>query len=224
MKTILSFLSQIQENNNREWFEANKAAYLAANEVFNTFVEHLILGISQFDPSVKGLSVKDCTYRFYRDTRFSSNKMPYKTHFGAYISPYGKKSGYSGYYFHIEPKGNGFLDGHQLDTGLYCPQPNILKSIREEIFLNGEAFDATIREAKGFVLEDNQALKKVPRGYPADFKYSEYLKLKNPCLCKYVDDEFMLSGNLLENTLEAYQKTVSFNTWLNKAVEYALEK
>jgi len=224
MKTILSFLRQIQENNNREWFEANKAAYRAANEVFNMFVEHLILGISQFDPSVKGLSVKDCTYRFYRDIRFSSNKMPYKTHFGAYISPYGKKSGYSGYYFHIEPKGNGFLDGHQLDTGLYCPQPNILKSIREEIFLNGDAFDATIREAKGFTLEDDQALKKVPGGYPADFKYAEYLKLKNPCLCKYVDDEFLLSGNLLENTLEAYRKTVPFNTWLNKAVEYALEK
>jgi uncharacterized protein (TIGR02453 family) len=224
MKTILSFLSQIQQNNTREWFEVHKAEYRAVNDVFNTFIEKLILGLSEFDPSVKGLSVKDCTYRFHRDTRFSNNKMPYKTHFGAYISPYGKKSGYSGYYFHIEPKGNGFLDGHQLDTGLYCPQPNILKSIREEIFLNGETFEAVVLKASDFVLEDSQALKRVPRGYPADFKYAEYLKLKNPCLCKFVDDEFLLSDHLLENTLALYRETVSFNTWLNRAVEYALEK
>jgi uncharacterized protein (TIGR02453 family) len=224
MKTILSFLSQIQQNNTREWFEAHKAEYRAANDVFNTFIEKLILGLSEFDPSVKGLSVKDSTYRFHRDTRFSNNKMPYKTHFGAYISPYGKKSGYSGYYFHIEPKGNGFLDGHQLDTGLYCPQPNILKSIREEIFLNGETFEAVVLKASDFVLEDSQALKRVPRGYPADFKYAEYLKLKNPCLCKFVDDEFLLNDLLLENTLALYRETVSFNTWLNRAVEYALEK
>jgi len=73
------------------------------------------------------------------------------------------------------------------------------------------------------VIEDSQALKKVPRGFPADYKYAEYLKLKNPCLYKLVDDKFMLSENLLENTLEAYSKTVTFNTLLNKAVEYALE-
>lgn len=223
MKTILSFLSQIKDNNNREWFEAHKAEYRAANDVFNAFVEKLIFGISAFDPSVKGLTVKDCTYRFYRDLRFSPNKMPYKTHFGAFVCPHGKNSGYSGYYFHIEPKGNGFLDGHQLDTGLYCPQPNVLKSIREDIYLNGDRFEAAIREAMGFVIEDNQALKKVPRGFPADYKYAEYLKLKNPCLYKQVDDKFLLSENLLENTLGAYSKTVTFNTLLNKAVEYALE-
>ncbi len=223
MEQILRFLKQINENNNKEWFEAHKAEYKEATGVFNAFVEKLILGISTFDSSVKGLSVKDCTYRFYRDIRFSLNKMPYKTHFGAYICPLGKKSGYSGYYFHIEPKGNGFLGNSQLDTGLYCPDPKVLKSIREEIYLNGDIFESTIREAKGFAIEDSQALKKVPRGYPSDFRYAEYLKLKNPCLCKQVDDEFLLDKNILENTLEAYRNTVSFNTWLNKAVKYAFE-
>lgn len=224
MKTIFSFLQQIQENNNREWFEAHKAEYRDATDVFNAFVEKLILGISTFDPSVKGLSVKDCTYRFYRDIRFSLNKMPFKTHFGAYICPLGKKSGYSGYYFHVEPRGNGFLGGSQLDTGLYCPDPKVLKSIREEIFLNGDTFEAAIHQAKGFVIEDSQALKKVPRGYPSDFPYAGYLKLKNPCLCKHVEDRFMLDENLLENTLDAFRNTVSFNTWLNKAVKYAFEE
>ncbi|MDD2611849.1 MAG: DUF2461 domain-containing protein, partial [Bacteroidales bacterium] len=105
MKTILSFLNQISDNNNKSWFDAHKSEYVAANETFNSFIEKLIVGIASFDPSIKGITVKDCTYRFYRDIRFSTNKMPYKTHFGAYICPYGKKSGYAGYYFHIEPKG-----------------------------------------------------------------------------------------------------------------------
>ncbi|MDD4921642.1 MAG: DUF2461 domain-containing protein [Bacteroidales bacterium] len=224
MKTILHFLTQISENNNKSWFDAHKSEYLAATATFNAFVEKLIDGIAAFDPSIKGLTVKDCTYRFHRDTRFSPNKMPYKTHFGAYICPNGKKSGYAGYYFHIEPKENGFIGGNILATGLYGPEPNILKSIREEIFLNGHTFEETVRKAQSFVLEDDQALKRVPRGYPADFKYAEYLKIKNPSLYKSFDNTLLLSDDLLDKTLAAYRETVSFNTWLNKAVEYAYEK
>ncbi|MDP4278829.1 MAG: DUF2461 domain-containing protein [Bacteroidota bacterium] len=223
MKKVLTFLSQIRENNNKEWFDAHKAEYTEANSLFTSFTEKLILGIGEFDPSVRGLTTKDCLYRFYRDIRFSPNKMPYKIHFGAYICPHGKKSGYAGYYFHIEPEGSGYLNGHQLDTGLYCPAPEVLKSVREGILLNGDTFDAAVKEAEGFVLEDSQALKKVPRGYPADFKYADYLKLKNPCLCKHVDDAFILSDHLLENTLEAFSKTYTFNKLLNESVEYALE-
>jgi len=151
MKTILVFLTQIKENNNKAWFDAHKSEYLEANAVFNTFIEKLIVGISNFDPSIKGLTVKDCTYRFYRDTRFSTNKMPYKTHFGAYICPKGKKSGYAGYYFHIEPKRSDFLNGNLLCTGLYGPEPNILKSIREEIFLNGETFENAVLKLFGLL-------------------------------------------------------------------------
>lgn len=222
MKTILTFLNQIQENNNKQWFDAHKSEYLAASNVFNAFVEKLIAGIGDFDPSIKNITVKDCTYRFYRDIRFSPNKTPYKTHFGAYICPHGKKSGYAGYYFHIEPGEGNYIGGSQLDSGLYCPQPKILKSIREEIFLNGETFETAVREAKSFVLEDSQALKKVPRGYPADFKYAEYLKLKNPCLYKPFDETLLLSANFLEWVLSAFRETVAFNAWLNKAVEYVL--
>jgi len=223
MKELIEFLRAVNENNNRLWFEEHRAEFKVINDDFNRFVDQLIAGIAEFDPSVSGLTAKDCTYRFYRDTRFSPNKMPYKTHMGAYICPKGKKAPYAGYYFHVEPKGNGFLDGHQLDSGLYCPEPAILKSIREEISLNGDPFHAAVVAATGFVLEDDQQLKKVPRGFPADHKYADYLKLKNPCLCKHLDEAFLLSPNLLENTLDAYRKTVPFITVLNQAVEYAIE-
>lgn len=224
MKSILAFLNNIKENNSKEWLDAHRAEYQAATQAFNLLVEQLIAGISEFDSSIKGIAVKDCTYRFNRDIRFSANKMPYKTHFGAFICPKGKNSGFSGYYFHIEPAGSGYLNGSMLCTGLYSPQPAVLKSIREEIYLNGDTFEQVVREAKSFVLEDSQALKKVPRGYPADYKYAEYLKIKNPSVYKRVDDAFLLSDNFMENTLAAFRETVSFNIWLNKAVQYAYEE
>jgi len=224
MKSILAFLNKIKENNSKEWLDAHRAEYQAATQAFNLLVEQLIAGISEFDSSIKGITVKDCTYRFNRDIRFSPNKMPYKTHFGAFICPKGKNSGFSGYYFHIEPTGSGYLNGSMLCTGLYSPQPAVLKSIREEIYLNGDTFEQVVREAKSFVLEDSQALKKVPRGYPADYKYAEYLKIKNPSVYKRVDDAFLLSDNFMENTLAAFRETVSFNIWLNKAVQYAYEE
>ncbi|MCX6309786.1 MAG: DUF2461 family protein, partial [Bacteroidia bacterium] len=68
------------------------------------------------------------------------------------------------------------------------------------------------------------ALKKVPRGFPADSPWAEYLKLKNPCLMKPFNDTYLLSDALLENTLEDFSHTVNFNNWLNKAVEYALDE
>ena len=223
MKSILAFLNQIKENNSKEWLDAHRSEYQTATQAFNLVVEKLITGISEFDPSIKGVTVKNCTYRFNRDIRFSANKMPYKTHFGAFICPNGKNSGYSGYYFHIEPAGSGYLNGSMLCTGLYSPQPPVLKSIREEIYLNGDTFESAVREAKSFVLEDNQALKKVPRGYPADYKYAEYLKMKNPSVYKRVDDAFLLSDQFMENTLAAFRETVSFNTLLNKAVQFAYD-
>jgi len=223
MESILAFLNQIKKNNSKEWLDAHRTEYQAATQSFNLLVEKLIAGISGFDTSIKGLTVKDCTYRFNRDIRFSANKMPYKTHFGAFICPNGKKSGFSGYYFHIEPTDSGFLNSSMLCAGLYSPQPIVLKSIREEIYLNGDSFEKVVREAKSFVLEDEHALKNVPRGYPADFQYAEYLKIKNPSVYKRIDETFLLSDTFLEKTLEAFRETVSFNAWLNKAIRYAYE-
>ena len=85
MEDIIRFLEQLRRHNNREWFEANKLWYRDVKARFDGLVARLIDAIAAFDPSVAGLAVKDCTYRIYRDTRFSPNKEPYKTHFGAYF-------------------------------------------------------------------------------------------------------------------------------------------
>lgn len=100
---ILKFLRDLMSNNNREWFLANKSEYKDVRESFEQGVAGAIARIATFDPSVAHLTVKDCTYRFNRDTRFSNDKSPYKNHFGAYIAAHGKKSLHGGYYIHLEP-------------------------------------------------------------------------------------------------------------------------
>ena len=89
MEEIIDFLNQIVVNNNRPWFQEHKQQYLDAQAKFNEIAEQIILGIQKFDDLTKGLTLKDCTYRFYRDTRFSPDKSPYKRHFG--VSPTGQK-------------------------------------------------------------------------------------------------------------------------------------
>ncbi len=224
MKQVLDFLNDLQHNNNKEWFEKNKSRYKEALSVFNDFTEKLITGISSFDPAISNLTVKDCTYRIYRDVRFSKDKSPYKTHMGAYIAPKGKKSGFSGYYFHIEASGANYIGGHMLSAGIYMPEPYVLKSIREEIMLNGKEFDEAVKSAVGFEIATQDKTKKIPSGFTADPQYIEYLKLKNHYIYKSVDDKFMLDGNLLENCIKAYSKALKYNNLINKTIEYAREQ
>ena len=75
-KRILKFLKDIAANNNREWFHANKAEYDDVRKSFNDGVAQAIVRISEFDESIAHLAVKDCVYRFNRDTRFSPDKSP----------------------------------------------------------------------------------------------------------------------------------------------------
>jgi uncharacterized protein (TIGR02453 family) len=225
MQNVIEFLTQLQQNNNREWFEANKAWYKQVNDEFNVFAEQLINGIAAFDPQVEGLSVKNCTYRIYRDVRFSHNKLPYKTHMGVYIAHQGKNAGYAGYYFHVEPSGGDMIGNHILTAGLYMPEPSALKTIREDIENQGEPFIEAIRKAKGFELEEGgeHKLKRVPRGFDAESKYAEYLKLKDIYLNKYVDNAYLLDKNLLSNVLKEYKKTTDLVHWLNRAVAFTHE-
>lgn len=224
MKNTLDFLNELQYNNNKEWFDANKTTYKTIKVEFDRFVDQLIGGITEFDASVKGLTPKDCTYRIYRDARFSHNKDPYKTHMSAYVAPHGKKAGYAGYYFHVEPEETGLMGGNFLSGGLYLPEPKVLRSIRDEIYDNGPKFLASIDKAQGFTLNRESCLKRIPTGFPPESKYAEYLKLKDIYLEKHISQEFMLSDNVLEDTLKEFKLTSDLVKLLNRAVKYAHEE
>lgn len=234
MQKIIDFLSELQVNNNREWFNAHKSQYLEAKALFDEFTEKLIAGIREFDEQIGALTVKDCTYRIYRDVRFSEDKSPYKIHFGAFICPKGRKSGYSGYYFQIGANDKGYPGGCMLATGNYFCEPKALKILREDISLDDDNLFAnalkeacertpaeTARGAKGFVLDYEGALKRVPNGFPADQPYSDWLRLKNFCLVKEPGIDYMIQPNLLERTLADFRTTMPFLHFVNRAIEYA---
>ena len=97
---IFQFLKDLSANNNREWFNEHRSEYEVARAEFDNFLATVIARISLFDETIRGIQPKDCTYRIYRDTRFSADKTPYKIHFGGYINAKGKKSDHCGYYVH----------------------------------------------------------------------------------------------------------------------------
>lgn len=219
MREVVDFLRELRANNNREWFNAHKAEYRRADSVFKEFAAALVDGIASFDESVRGLTLADCTYRIYRDTRFSPDKTPYKTHMGVFVAPHGKKAGYAGYYFHLDPN-----EGSMMYAGLYMPEPIVLKSVREEIIDNGDGLMAAVEAANGFTLCTDNALKRNPKDFPPGNRYDNLLRLRDFGLEKPVSERQVLSKELLKHTLDDFRSTYPLVGILNRAVQYAYEE
>ncbi len=225
MDKVIEFLRQLKENNNREWFNAHKDAYLLAQARFNTFVEQLLGILTQADDTLSGLTAKDCTFRIYRDVRFSKDKSPYKTHMGAYICRSGKKSGFSGYYFHVGVGGTGYPDGHMLAVGDYMCDPKVLKILREDILEEGDYFDeiVTRKAHKDFVLDDSFKLRKVPKGFPQDSPWADYLKYKVYCLYQEPDEKLFTDNDSVHLVADIFLSAKPFLDFINRAIEYVKE-
>lgn len=224
MKEIIDFLARLEKNNNREWFQAHKSEYLSAQEEFNAFTEKLIAGIAEFDNTINGLTAKDCTYRIYRDTRFSPDKRPYKCHLGAFVCPQGKKSGFSGYYFQVGPQEAGYPGGNMLASGNYQFEPKVMRALRDDICNDDGEFSRTLRKAPLFSLDQSDMLKRVPNGYPKNAPYSPYLMYRSYCLLYEPGKRFMLEDHLLERTLAAFRTTQPFIAYLNRAISFVNEE
>ncbi|MFZ9044618.1 MAG: DUF2461 domain-containing protein [Cyclobacteriaceae bacterium] len=215
MKEILTFLSELAKHNSREWMTENKKYYLSNKKVFESIISQLIEGISKFDPEVSGLTPKDCTFRINRDIRFSRDKSPYKTNFGAAITPGGKKSPQPTYYFHLEP-GNAFLAG-----GVYMPQPQELGKIRQEIDYNAEelkkiAESTSFRETWGEIT--GEELKTCPKGYPKDHPNIDLIRKKSFIVMHPLDRRLLISESFIEQAVEKYASLYPFNQYLSVAI------
>ena len=218
----LKFLSDLARNNNRPWFNAHKDRYLEAKAEFEAMVEELIPSLQRIDPELGPLTLSECTYRIYRDTRFSPDKTPYKVHMGAYINRQGKKSPFAGYYVHISP-----VEGSLWGGGLYCPDPRILKAVREDIYENIDEFLAILHNpafAAHFRLSEHDILKKAPLGFPSDWPYIDLLKNRHFDVLAPIPEPLLRSPEFLDRTLEAFAALKPLNRFLNFTIEQQLEQ
>ncbi|EJL74294.1 DUF2461 domain-containing protein [Chryseobacterium populi] len=206
------FLKKLTKNNNREWFTENKDLYTESQGNVIFFLEDLIKEMSGFDEELAKIDAKKALFRIYRDTRFSKDKIPYKTNFGASLGM-GKGSQKGGYYLHIEP-GKSFLAG-----GIYMPESSVLKEVRKEISLYGNDF-LKILNNKDFKkhfpeLNQDDKLKKIPQGFEKEDPMGEYLKLKNFIVLYSLKDEEILDKNAVKNFSKVFKLMKPFNDFLN---------
>jgi uncharacterized protein (TIGR02453 family) len=214
-QSTLDFLSDLKSHNEREWFIKNRKRYDDAKSNFESFVQAVIDRIAEFDPILKGLEVKSCTYRINRDIRFSNDKTIYKTHLGAFIVKGGKKNGdrFAGYYVHVEPGGNSMIAG-----GAYMPPMPWLTAIREKIDQQGAIFLRIINNKefiKYFGKPEGEKLKSAPRGYSRDHPNIELLKQKSFLVSKMISDKEILNKECFDLIIKASRAMKPLNDFLN---------
>jgi len=213
MKDLFAFLRELRENNTREWFKANKGRYETLYQDFISIIQELINRIGLFDPEIAGLDAKSCIYRIYRDIRFSNDKTPYKTHFGAYMTGYGgRTSPYGGYYLHLEP------DHSMLSGGVWCPEPKMLKKLRQDIFQNIEEFVDILNNEQFKSLYgglEGEMLQRMPDGFPKDSPYAYILRHKYFVVSCPKPDSFFFETHWMDQVTEDFKRLVPFNTFLN---------
>ena len=217
IKNIINFLSKLKINNNREWFAENKSEYNQVRIEFEQLSKELIDEIAKFDEEIKLVDVKDCIFRIYRDTRFSHDKTPYKTHFGVFIATAGgRKSQRAGYYLHLDPT-DCFVA-----AGVWCPESNLLKALRQSVYDNIDELNE-IRSQKDFnkyfqnFFEEDK-LKTVPKGFPKDFPEAELLKLKH-YLVIFKLDNLLDENDFAIKVAEVLEAAHPFNKFLNYTVD-----
>jgi uncharacterized protein (TIGR02453 family) len=218
--STLSFLKQLKKNNNKPWFDENRDKYVLARADYEQFIGKILEKIILFDSNIKELQPKDCMFRINRDVRFSKNKIPYKISLSASFKKGGKKSIYGGYYFHLQPGGNSFIGG-----GLWSPEPDSIKKVRQEIDYNFPEFQKIIK-APSFVKrfgelerEKGQVLINVPKGYEKDNPAGEYLKLKSWVASQNISDEILTQPALIKEVLQGFKALQPLLQFINRSFE-----
>ncbi len=216
MTEILDFLKDLEANNNREWFDASRDRYEKCRTRFLQFTSELIAALRLFDDEIPPLQPKDCMFRIFRDVRFSNDKRPFKTNFGSYMARGGRKSGYAGYYFHIQP-GGIFLSG-----GVYMPPPEHLQAIRQEIWYHPEAYLAHVGNPDfkaAFTDEYFDKLRSAPKGYDKSAPHIDLVRPRSYAWGKPLEEKDLASASLLDESVAAFRLIFPVNRFLNKAID-----
>jgi len=211
-KTI-RFLRALKRNNRREWFNAHRDDYAQhVRQPMTAMVERLADDFRSFAPELVA-SPRLSMYRIYRDTRFSDNKTPYKTHVAAVFPTRGlQKHEGAGLYFHISP------DEVWVGGGMYSPQPAQLYAVREHIAANVRALRGIV-ESPAFRRHvgqlEGEKLTRVPRGFSKDHEAAEFLKHRHFIAGAEFPPALAVSPAFYATLLSVFRHVIPLSRFLN---------
>jgi len=214
---LIPFFKKLKRNNNREWFAAHKDEFEETVKFpMQCFIASIAPLFGEFAPEVD-VDPKRSIFRINRDTRFSKDKTPYKTHAAAHFVLRGMAKGLvgSGYYFHIEP-GEVFLG-----AGIYIPDGGQIKKIRAAIAGRSDEFLSIINDkkfVKRFGTLEGSRLQRVPTGYGADHPMAEYLKLKQFFVGVTLTDDVIVKPRFLTDAAKIFAEATPFVRFFNDAI------
>lgn len=215
-KSLLAFLKNLEKNNNKDWFDANRKTYEDLRKQWLAFTADAIEVVGKFDKDVAMLEPKSCIFRINRDIRFSKNKSPYKNNFGMSLSKGGKRDDFCGYYLHIQP-GASFIAG-----GSYMPMPDKLAAIRQEIDYNAKEFVDIITHKSfkaNFGTLSGETLQRPPKGYEADNPMIQFIKHKSFIAEYKLSDKDLLDPNFSKKMVDLFKAINPLNEFLYRAME-----
>ena len=212
----LAFLRALKRNNDREWFRAHRDAYEAhVLGPMTAVIQRLSNDFPAFAPDLVA-SPRESLFRIYRDTRFSDDKRPLKTHVAAsFFSRRLPRRAGAGLYFHIDPNTDREV---WIGGGTYAPESHELVRIREHIAAHHVGFRAIIESPafKGVGALEGARLVRVPRGYPADHPAADYLKLRQLYAGRSFDVAFATSARFYTELIKVFRIVTPLVMFLNE--------
>ena len=224
-KRALTFFRELARHNEKRWFEAHREEY--ENEVrqpMRELIEELDTRFAQFAPEIGG-DTKRSMFRINRDIRFSKDKSPYKTHAACWFYHRNASrnvgseadAGSAGYYFHLQPGGKSGLG-----AGIWMPPKSQLGKLRDAIYRDPGGFDRMARAIpKRFDgLDDENVLKRMPRGYTEDHPAAKWLRYQSFTTGRALTDAQVTSPSLASFLAREYEAVLPLVRWLNTALGF----
>jgi uncharacterized protein (TIGR02453 family) len=216
----LKFLKSLEKHNDRDWFNERKAIYEAElKEPMLAIIRKITDAMTDFAPNHVRPAEKSL-FRIYRDTRFSNNKLPYKTHVAAWWSHSGlEKTSGAGYYFQVSPK------GVVIAAGAYMPEKEQLAAIRNWLLENHASFRKIIQKPavhKIFREFEGEALPRPPKGFPCEHPAIDLIKQKQWGLSTTLPAESALESNFAQTVIKHFKLLAPMVDALNTPIAASL--
>jgi uncharacterized protein (TIGR02453 family) len=210
---LFRFLSRLKRNNKREWFLRHKDEYENfVRQPALRFIEDFGAPLRELSPHLvaDARPSRGSLFRIYRDTRFSNDKRPYKTHVAMRFSHRGKDVHSPGFYLHLEP------DGCFAASGLWHPEPPTLLKVRTAIVSRCEEWRA-VRMLLNW--DDAIKLSRPPRGFPCDHEFVDDLKLRDLGSSVEFTDKQVCSPKFMSIFTAACHKMSPLAAFLSSALD-----